>query len=121
MNKRRPSQAMMTRKSQLLPSSSKGTKKEEGKGAYGVATIRRLLKITGLFGEYMSLLQCSFAKETYILRSLLIVATPYPRTPSYETAFISVFPVVILTFDFCSWMNRVYPRTLSREIWGGFG
>jgi len=55
---------------------------------YGVATISRLLKITGLFCRISSFLQGSFAKELYkrdlyspkrgiILRSLLIVATPY--------------------------------------------
>ena len=32
---------------------------------YGVATISRLLKIIGLFGEYRSLWQVFFAKETY--------------------------------------------------------
>jgi len=31
----------------------------------GVATINRLLKIVRLFGEYRSLLQGFFAKETY--------------------------------------------------------
>jgi len=42
-----------------------------------VATISRLLKIIGLFCRTSFLLQGSFAKETYNLRSLLIVATPY--------------------------------------------
>jgi len=32
---------------------------------YGVAMISRLLKITGLFGTIVSLLEGSFAKETY--------------------------------------------------------
>jgi len=44
---------------------------------YGVATISRLLKVICLFCRISSLLQGSFAKETYIVRSLLIVATPY--------------------------------------------
>jgi len=35
-----------------------------GKDPYGVATISRLLKITGLFCRLSSLLQGSFAKET---------------------------------------------------------
>jgi len=53
------------------------------KRAYGVATIGKLLKIIGLFCRISSLLQGSFTKETYpfkepiLLRSLLIVATPY--------------------------------------------
>jgi len=44
--------------------------------AYGMATISKLLKIIGLFCGIKSLLQGSFAKETYILRNLLIVASP---------------------------------------------
>jgi len=32
---------------------------------YGVATISRILKITGLFGRISSLLYVSFAEETY--------------------------------------------------------
>jgi len=35
---------------------------------YGVASISRLLKITGLFGRIQSLLHVSFAKETYYLK-----------------------------------------------------
>ena len=35
---------------------------------YGVATMSRMLKNTGLFAEYRSLLQSSFAKETYIFK-----------------------------------------------------
>ena len=35
---------------------------------YGVATVSRLLKITGLFCRISSLLQGSFAKETYIFQ-----------------------------------------------------
>ena len=44
---------------------------------YGVATISRLLKITGLFFRISSLVWGSFAKRPTILRSLLIIATPY--------------------------------------------
>jgi len=35
---------------------------------YGVATMSRMLKNTGLFAEYRSLLCISFAKETYIFK-----------------------------------------------------
>jgi len=45
--------------------------------SYEVATISRLLKITGLFCRISSLLYGSFAKGPIIVRSLLIVATPY--------------------------------------------
>ena len=40
-------------------------KGEEGNTTYEVDTIGRLLKITGLFCRISSLLQGSFAKETY--------------------------------------------------------
>jgi len=35
---------------------------------YGVATMSRMLKNTGLFAEYRSLFDISFAKETYIFK-----------------------------------------------------
>ena len=44
---------------------------------YGVATISRLLKIVPLFGENRSLFGALLQKRPIILRSLLIVATPY--------------------------------------------
>jgi len=44
---------------------------------YGVATTSRLLQIVGLFCKRALLKGLYCAKETYILRSLLIVATPY--------------------------------------------
>jgi len=44
---------------------------------YGVATIRRLLKIVVLFCRISSVFEGVFTKETYHLRSLLIVATTY--------------------------------------------
>ena len=57
---------------------------------YGVAAVSRLLKMIGLFCRISSLLWGSFAKKRpTILRSLLVVATPYiymsgatPATPS---------------------------------------
>ena len=45
--------------------------------SFWVDTISRLLKMLGLFCRIPSLLQGPFAKETIILRSLLIVATLY--------------------------------------------
>ena len=44
---------------------------------YGVATIGRLLKITGLFAEYRLFHRALLRKRPVILRSLLMVATPY--------------------------------------------
>jgi len=54
----------------------------------GVATIGRLLQITGLCCRIWSLLWGSFAKETYNLRSLLMVATPsHQRHGSKKVSF----------------------------------
>jgi len=44
---------------------------------YGVATISRLHKITGLLCRISSLLQALLQKRPIILRGLLIIATPY--------------------------------------------
>jgi len=44
---------------------------------YGVPTISRLLKIIGLFAEYSLFYWALLQKRPMILRSLLIVATPY--------------------------------------------
>ena len=49
-------------------------------GRYGVATIRRLLKRLGLFAEYTLFYRALLQKRPIILRSLLIVATPYEHT-----------------------------------------
>jgi len=45
---------------------------------YGVATISRLLKIVRLFGEYRSLLQVFFAKETYNFKEPTNRSHPIP-------------------------------------------
>jgi len=45
--------------------------------AYGVATIGRLLKMIGLFVEYHLFSRALLQERPIILRSLLIVATPY--------------------------------------------
>jgi len=50
---------------------------------YGVATISRLLQITGFFCRISSLLYGSFAKETYHFKE--------PTTRSYPTAGICVW------------------------------
>jgi len=46
--------------------------------SYGVATISSLLKIIGLFAEYRLFYRALLQKRPLFLRSLLIVATPYP-------------------------------------------
>ena len=52
-------------------------------GEYGVATISRMLKNICLFAEYRSLLQGSFAKETYIFK--------HPTNRSHPIEFYSEF------------------------------
>jgi len=47
---------------------------------YGVATISRLLKIIGLFCRISPFNRSLLQKRPIILRSLLIVATPYDKT-----------------------------------------
>ena len=64
----------------------------------GVATISRLLKITGLFGRISSLLQGSFAKETYHFKE--------PTNRSH--------PICVEERRQVSLMCRV------TQIWGGF-
>jgi len=49
----------------------------------GVATIRRLLQIIGLFCRISSLLYGSFAKETYVFNELQIEATQYNQRSTY--------------------------------------
>ena len=50
---------------------------------YAVATISRLLKVIGLFCKRALLKRLYSAKRPIILRSLLIVATPYVYTGTY--------------------------------------
>ena len=47
--------------------------------SYGVATISTLLKITGLFCRISSLLQGSFAKETYHFKEPTTRSHPIPN------------------------------------------
>jgi len=48
---------------------------------YGVATISRLLKMTGLFCRILSLLQGFFAKETYNFKEPTNRSHPISRYP----------------------------------------
>jgi len=68
--------------------------------AYGVATMSRRLKITGLFCRLSSLLQGSFAKETYNFKE--------PTNRNH--------PVYILAFVWESHLNvYMYIRVCVRE------
>ena len=53
---------------------------------YGMATISRLLKNIGLFAEYGVFYRAFLQKRPTILRSLLIVATPYCCGARYREA-----------------------------------
>jgi len=57
---------------------------------YGVATISRLLEFIGLFCKKALYKRLYSTKETYNLRSLLIVATPYLR-PQLHGTWIHVY------------------------------
>ena len=54
---------------------------------YGVATIRRLLKIIGLFCRILSLLQGSFAKETYNFKEPTNRSHPIAQTHNLYTSY----------------------------------
>ena len=64
-------------------------------------TISRLLRIIGLFCRISSLLQGSVAKESIILRRLLIVVTPY----------VLIYMYVPLLFG----INIVFSKTVQIE------
>jgi len=57
---------------------------------YGVATISRLLKIIGLSVEYRLLYRALLQQRPMILRSLLIVATPYDRCSTHNTGSLKI-------------------------------
>ena len=59
----------------------------ESEWRYGVATISRLLKMTGLFYRILSLLWVSFAKETYHFKEP--TNRSHPRTRYYGVATTS--------------------------------
>jgi len=69
---------------------------------YGVAAISRLLKITGLFCTISSLLQGSFAKETYNFKE--------PTNCSHPIS-ISLSPS--LTRSFSPFPRHIYQRVAS--------
>ena len=65
-----------------------------------MATISRLLKITGLFCRIQSLLYGSFAKETYNFKEPTIVATPHPlATPLLGVSACRSLPLCLAPLD----------------------
>jgi len=74
----------------------------------GLATIRRLLKITGLFGTISSLLQGSFAKETYDLKE-----TTNRSHPHSHVRYASDTCVCHDFFTCVTWLNWTSDRAVS--------
>ena len=67
---------------------------------YGVATISRLLKITGLFCRILSLVQGSFAKETYNFKEPTNRSHPVPEWRELS----------LLLFEIATCMNESCPK-----------
>jgi len=68
---------------------------------YGVATISRLLQITFSFAEYRLFYRALLQKRPMILRSLLIVATPYcseSKDKVIELTYLGEHPIEKLSF-----------------------
>ena len=90
---------------------------------YGVATISRLLKIIGLFCRISSLLQGSFAKETYNLKESTIRSHPIAlsRTNSpliSATTFrtkATCFRKRDTHFRWCIWMSHPFPQLITAK------
>ena len=62
---------------------------------YGVATISRLLKIKVSFPEYRLFYRALLQKRPMVLRSLLIVATPYQLARRVAFADLYVYGVAL--------------------------
>jgi len=70
--------------------------------AYGVATISRLLKITVLFCRVLSLLQGSFAKETYNFKEP--TSRSYPIVPNFALLDINIYAYYIDWYTYCDYL-----------------
>jgi len=79
---------------------------------YGVATISRLLKITGLFYRISSLLYGSFAKETYHYKKSSTGSHPISQLPLYESVhvFIQKILMYIYAIYICIYICYIYLR-----------
>ena len=86
---------------------------------YGVATSSRLLEIIGLFCRIQSLLQGSFAKETKILSSLLLEATPqvckYKRT--YACACTCIYIDIYHTHTHTHTHTHIHVIYSNANVW----
>jgi len=79
---------------------------------YGVATISRLLKNIGLFCRICLFYGALLQKKTIILRSLLMVATPY----HYSWCSKWWIPLLMISSDAC--VTRIFGReTCERDTW----
>ena len=80
---------------------------------YGVATVSRIDKITGLFCRKMFLLQGSFAKETYNFIDSTNQSHPIPRTIYIESVMshIRMSRGTCMSESCHTWMSHEIPQT----------
>ena len=78
---------------------------------YGVATISRLLKIIGLFCRISSLLQGSFAKETYNLKEPTNHSHPITIQDTHDLCDICVTHVIA-----CEYTENIYTNMCTAPV-----
>ena len=89
---------------------------------YGVATISRLLKIIGLFAAYRLFYRALLQKRPVILRSLLIVATPYQTCHGTHKNMASTLQGPPRGYHYIYIYTYIHKYiAIYIQIWGGFG
>ena len=82
-----------------------------------MVTISRLVKITGLFGEYRSLLQGSFAKETYTFKEPTHRSHPVSRPFGGSAAVWKFFEQgKLLTYKMCVYLLVCVSAAVGRGL-----
>ena len=86
---------------------------------YGVATICRLLKIIGLSCRIWSLLQGSFAKETYNFKEPTNRSHPIPQQLMQICGMqlIQICAQVVAHLDMCLWHISMVVAHLDMNLW----
>ena len=80
----------------------------------GLATISRLFKITGLFGRIKSLLQGSYAKETYNFKELTNPSHPTPSIHSHTLSALCLLSTNAHTH--CCELEKITHRTVIGRL-----